>query len=170
MGIKIRCFSSNHEILIFSCVLENTQKTIRGVAKFTKSRFARPSCEQLRICFCNTSRVILRFFVLSPMPFFSACYSKTAILLLTRVPAPFSKPTHKQRYIMKMLLWLQPGACFNLQCALNSSQKHFVADFSFFSGPYFCSFSLPAAVAVVMAATEPYLLHYILTFSKFFHF
>ena len=68
-----------------------------------------------------------RMWVVSPR------YSETTDLLPMRVPATLFKRVKRQRYIVKMLFWLRPGACHYLQCPLNSSHKHvFKATFSLF--------------------------------------
>ena len=125
-------FSLYCEKCCFKCVLEKRPKTIRGVAKINKARFGQHICGHRRTSFCNTSRVILRFFMLSQMSLFSLCYGRITILLPMRVPASFLRRAKKPRYITKMLFWLQPGACHYLPCPLNSSHKHvFNATFSF---------------------------------------
>ena len=121
-------------------LLQNHHCRSRGVARINRLHLAPHLCDRRRMCFYNTSRVILLVFMLSRMFRFTPLFSNITNLLPMRVPAPLFRRVQNQRCIMKMCFWLQPGACLYLRCPLNPSRKHvFVAAFCVCSGRCFCS-------------------------------
>ena len=114
-------------------LLQKHQCHSRGVAKINRLHLALHLREHRRNNFFNTSRVILRFFMLPSMLFFPASCTKTTILLPMRVPATLFRRSK--------LFWLQPGACLYSRYPLNPSHKHvFVAAFWFLSRSSFLQF------------------------------
>ena len=130
-GDQNRVFFFMSQKCWFCVLLQKHQYYCRGVAKIKRLPLAPHRCEGLQIRIFNTSAVILWFFVMPRKLFFLTFCSETTILLPMRVAATLFRRVKKQRCIVKMLFWLQPGACHYLQCPLNPSQKHvFSATFS----------------------------------------